>query len=100
MDLAKIYHKFALSLFPEAIRVADWFHVNRYITGALQSIRRRVSKSLTGESAKYLRRYKQLLEKRNTKLINKEQDRLVKLLNFSEEITQVYGVKKSLISMS
>lgn len=97
MDLAKSYHKFTSTLFPEAIRVADRFHVNHYITEALQSVRRRVSKGLNGKSAKYLKRHKKLLEKRSDKLTAKEQDRLVKLLSFSKEIAQVYGIKEYLI---
>ncbi|WP_343288431.1 transposase [Turicibacter bilis] len=35
MDLAHSYHKFVAEVFPEAIRIADRFHVNRYITDAL-----------------------------------------------------------------
>ena len=31
MDLAKYYHTFAAEVFPQAIWIADRFHVNRYI---------------------------------------------------------------------
>lgn len=43
MDLAKSYHKFIDIIFPDALRIADRFHVNRYITDALQEVRKRLS---------------------------------------------------------
>ena len=42
MDLAKAYHTFCKEWFPNAIRIADRFHVNRYVTEALQEVRRMV----------------------------------------------------------
>lgn len=39
MDLAKAYHTFVKDMYPEAIRIADRFHVNRYVTDALQAER-------------------------------------------------------------
>lgn len=38
MDLAKNYHAFAAEFFPEAIHIADRFHVNGYIIEALNEI--------------------------------------------------------------
>lgn len=44
MDLARSYPNFAKDVYPEAIRIADHFHVNRYITNALQRIRKPITK--------------------------------------------------------
>ena len=38
MDLARVYHTICDELFPNAIRIADRFHVNRFITDALQEV--------------------------------------------------------------
>lgn len=64
MDVAKSNHKFCAEVFPNALRIADRFHVNRYITDALQAVRRRVSQTLAPDSVKYLKRYKNLLSQR------------------------------------
>jgi transposase len=98
MDLARSYHKFVAEVFPDAIRIADRFHVNRYLTDALQAVRRRISLSLTPESRKYLKRNKNLIGKRYDSLSEKEERKLGKLLNYSKELTEVYAIKESLIN--
>lgn len=98
MDLARSYHKFVAEVFPDAIRIADRFHVNRYLTNALQAVRRRISLSLTPESRKYLKRNKNLIGKRYDSLSEKEERKLGKLLSYSKELTEVYAIKESLIN--
>lgn len=39
MDLAKSYHNFAKEVFPNALCIADRFHVNRYVTREMDLIR-------------------------------------------------------------
>ncbi len=46
MDLAKAYHTFAKKIFPATIRIADRYHVNRYVTEAIQAVRKSVQKRL------------------------------------------------------
>jgi transposase len=46
MDLAKGYHTFIKEVYPSAIRIADRFHVNRYVTEALQFVRKQVQNML------------------------------------------------------
>ncbi|MBS3201715.1 transposase, partial [Turicibacter bilis] len=96
MNLARSYHKFVAEVFPDAIRIADRFHVNRYLTDALQAVRRRISLSLTPESRKYLKRNKNLIGKRYDSLSEKEERKLGKLLSYSKELTEVYAIKESL----
>lgn len=97
MDLARSYPKFVGEVFLHAIRVADRFHVNRYITEALQAVRRRVSLTLTPESRNYLKRHKKLLGKRYDSSGEKEEQRLGKILSYSKELTDVYVIKEALI---
>ncbi|WP_054742412.1 transposase [Cellulosilyticum ruminicola] len=80
MNLAKIYHNFVKEVFPTAIRIADCFHVNRYITDALHSIRKRVSKKLNTYQSKFLKQNKKLLERRNDSLTKAEQTLLERIL--------------------
>ena len=97
MDLAKGYHNFAKEVFPQAIRIADHFHVNRYITDALQSLRKRISKTLPIYNARFLKQNKQILEKRNDMLNISEQEILNKILCLSKELKEAYWFKERLI---
>jgi transposase len=54
MDLAKGYHTFIKEVYPSAIRIADRFHVNRYVTEALQLVRKEVQKDLTPRARQQL----------------------------------------------
>ena len=97
MDLAKYYHTFAKETFPHAIRIADRFHVNRYILDSLQSIRRRVSK----EKPKYyqlLKGKKSLLSRRSDSLSNQEVLQVEQLLSLSPHLKAVYELKEELIT--
>lgn len=97
MDLAKSYHNFAKEAFPNAIRIADRFHVNRYITEALHTIRKRLTKTIPSQQAKQLKRSKKLLGKRHDSLTLREQEILLEILKIFDELSQVYYFKESLI---
>ena len=97
MDLAQYYHKFAEETFPNAIRIADRFHVNRYALDALQDVRRRVSLGLSSQNRVFLKCNKNLLSKRNDQLDEKESIILKKLINLSSELEKVYRWKEDLI---
>ena len=97
MDLAKSYHNFAKEVFPNAIRIADRFHVNRYITDALHAIRKRISKTLPIRQTKELKKNKNFLERRNDSLNEKERLLLETLLKCSTELAQAYWFKEKLI---
>jgi transposase len=94
MDLAKGYHKFAREHFPNAIRIADRFHVNRFLTDALHDVRKRISKTLTVQSRKLLKSKLKLLEKRNNSLTDEEKNELNLILSLSSELAQTYKLKE------
>lgn len=98
MDLAKSYHNFAKEIFPDAIRVADRFHVNRFITEALHDIRKRICKRLPSNIAKAIKKSHNLLEKRRDSLSLKEVEILEKMLNASKELKDAYEFKEKLIN--
>lgn len=96
MDLARGYHTFVATYFPEAIRVADRFHVNGYIMDALNEIRRRVGKNLDTVNRTNLNRKKHLLNKRNENLSEEQLQELKILLNYSNELACAYALKEQL----
>lgn len=97
LDLARGYHSFAATFFPEAIRVADRFHVNGYIMEALNEIRRRVGRDLDTASRTNLNRQKHLLNKRNDSLNAEQLEKLKTLLDYSDELAYAYDLKEQLI---
>lgn len=73
MNLTKSYHNFAKKVFPNAIRIAAHFYVNRYITDTLHSIRKRICRTLNSYQSTLLKHNKKLLAKRNDSLNDSEQ---------------------------
>jgi transposase len=47
MDLAQAYHTWIRECFPQAILIADRFHVHGYIIEALQEVRKTVQSTLS-----------------------------------------------------
>lgn len=97
MDLAKGYHNFAKTMFPTAIRIADRFHVNRYITDALHDLRRRLCREFPAMKAHMLKSSRKILGKRNDSLNVNEKLKLQKILNMNKELANAYKVKEKLI---
>jgi len=80
MDLAKAYHTFAENMYPTAIRIADRYHVNRYVTEALQAVRKFVQKQLSPFAKKDLKQHFRILGKRRDQLEDVEKRILHRLL--------------------
>lgn len=97
MDLAKAYHTFAKKMFPAAIRIADRYHVNRYVTEALQAVRKSVQKRLNAFAKKDLKQYFRILGKRNDQLSIEERMILKRLLQYDTVLRQVYDWKEAFI---
>ena len=97
MGLARSYHSFAQAIYPNAIRITDHFHVNRYITDSLQAIRKRITKNIPTYQGKLLKQYKKLLDKRHDCLNKLELATLDTILKISIELKQAYWFKEKLI---
>jgi len=95
MCLAKYYHTFAAEVFPNAVRIADRFHVIRYILDALQQIRRRVSKEQP-QHYRLLKSNKSLLSRRPDPLSQREDVLVQQLLSLNPD-RAVYELKEELI---
>ncbi|PMC37489.1 transposase [Bacillus sp. UMB0899] len=98
MDLAKGYHTFIKVVYPSAIRVADRFHVNRYVTEALQVIRKQIQKDLTPHARQQLKQNDRLLGKRNDQLSDKEMELVNQFLHYSTDLHAVYNWKEAFIT--
>lgn len=97
MDLAQGYHTFAAEFFPGALRIADRFHVNRYILEALSEVRRQICKNLPRKDSVKLKRGRHILNKRQEDLNEEQLLELERLLCFSPDLRAVHGLKEQLI---
>lgn len=98
MDLAKGYHTFIKELYPAAIRIADRFHVNRYVTEALQVVRKQVQKELSPRARHQLKLHHRVLGKRADQLSEKETNLIIQFLQYSEVLRRVYEWKEAFIT--
>jgi transposase len=97
MDLAKYYHTFAAEVFPKAVRIADHFHVNRYILDCLQQVRRRISKEQP-RHYRLLKGKKSLLSRRLDSLSAQDVLLVEQLLVLSPDLRAIYDLKEELIT--
>ena len=95
--MAKAYHTFAENMYPTAIRIADRYHVNRYVTEALQAVRKFVQKQLSPFAKKDLKQHFRILGKRRDQLEDVEKRILHRLLQYTEILHQVYIWKEAFI---
>lgn len=97
LDVASGYHRFGKETYPNAIRIADRYHVNRYVTNALHTIRKDVQKQLAPYAKKHLKRCHRLLGKRRDSLTKAEAKECSVLLSYSSLLCQAYEWKEAFI---
>ena len=90
----KVYRDLARDYFPQATIVIDKFHVVRYVTWALENVRKRIQKQLHPEKRKYFKRSRKLLLTRRSKLKEESIDALVLMLSQSEDLATAYHLKE------
>lgn len=98
MDLAKGYHAFIAETYPSAIRIADRYHVNRYVTETLQIVRKQVQTDLSPHARKQLKQNFRLLGKRADQLTGKEVKLVEQFLSYSDVLRAVYEWKEAFIT--
>ena len=98
MDLATGYHTFVKEMYPHTIRIADRFHVNRYVTEALQHVRKHIPKDLSPSAKADVKQHSQLLGKGHEQLSNKERVNLKRQLGYAQLLRRVYEWKEAFIT--
>lgn len=94
MDMNRTYRDLAKDYFPRATIVIDKFHVVRYITWALENVRKRVQKQLHPDKRKYFKRSRKLLLTHQSKLSEESLEALEILLLQSEDLAVAYHLKE------
>ena len=95
MDLAPHYHTWMKECFPDAIRIADRFHVHRYVVEAVQAVRKTVQSTLSPRAKANLKAKHRLLNPREASLPAEKQQELKEILGYSTLLQQVHAWKEA-----
>lgn len=79
--------------FPQAIIVADRYHVIRQVIWAMENVRKNEQKNLSPKFRKYFKRSKSLLCKSINRLKTEEQSALALMFQISPRLAQAYRLK-------
>ncbi len=94
MDMNYVYRDIAETYFPNATIVIDKFHVVRYVTWALENVRKRIQKDMHPSRRKYFKRSRRILLSHYDKLSNENKDALEVMLSISSDLAQAYYLKE------
>lgn len=94
MDMNYVYRDIAETYFPNATIVIDKFHVVRYVTWALENVRKRVQKDMHPSRRKYFKRSRRILLSHYNKLSAENKDALEVMLSLSPDLAQAYYLKE------
>lgn len=93
-DMNKVYRDLARQYFPNATIVVDKFHVVRYVTWALENVRKRIQKQLHPSKRKYFKRSRKLLLTHKKKLNEESIQALEIILLQSQDLAVAYHLKE------
>lgn len=94
MDMNYVYRDIAETYFPNATIVIDKFHVVRYVTWALENVRKRIQKDMHPTRRKYFKRSRRILLSHYDKLSDENKDALEVMLSISSDLAQAYYLKE------
>lgn len=94
MDMNYVYREIAETYLPNATIVIDRFHVVRYITWALENVRKRIQKEMHPDKRKYFKRSRRILLCHFEKLSDENRDALEIMLQQSPDLAAAYYLKE------
>ena len=94
MDMNYVYRDIAKTLLPNATIVIDIFHVVRYVTWALENVRKRVQKQMHPDKRKYFKRSRRILLSHYFKLSDSNKEALEIMLMQSPDLATAYYLKE------
>ncbi len=93
-DMNRVYKDLAVQYFPNATIVIDKFHVVRYVTWALENVRKRVQKQMLPSKRKYFKRSRRLLLSHKENLNEESLLALEVMLSQSNDLAVAYHLKE------
>ena len=94
MDMNQVYRDLARTYLPNATIVIDRFHVVRYVTWALENVRKRIQKDMHKDKRRYFKRSRRLLLSSREKLKEEQLEALEVMLRQSSDLATAYHLKE------
>lgn len=90
MDMSSLFRSVIKNCFPNAIIIADKYHVQRQVSWALENVRKRVQGEFHENRRKYFKRSRTLLLKKYSSLNEDELEQLSHMLELSKDLAKAY----------
>lgn len=97
-DMNPHFKSVAQTCFPNAVIVADRFHVVRQAFWAMENVRKAEQKKLPKQHRIYFKRSRHLLMKKPDKLTDEDMDKLSLLFEIAPRLADAYRVKNEFLS--
>lgn len=97
-DMNPHFKAVAQACFPNAVIVADRFHVVRQVFWAMENVRKAEQKGLPKQHRIYFKRSRHLLMKKFDKLTDEELNKLALMFEISPRLADAYRVKNEFLS--
>lgn len=98
-DMCKPFVSVARTFFPNAKIIIDRFHFIRYITWALENVRKRLQKTMPTHLRKYYKRSKRLLPASYEKLSDENKSALDLMLLYNDDLRLVHSLKEAFFKL-
>ena len=98
-DMNPHFRQVAKICFPQAIVVADKYHVIRQVYWAMEKVRKNEQNKLSKRFRKYFKRSKHLLAKRIENLTPEEMDRLALMFEIAPRLADAYRIKNDFLTV-
>ena len=94
IDMNRVYKDVVNAFLPNATIVIDRFHVIRYVTWALENVRKRIQKKMHPEKRRYFKRSRRILLSHKNRLSNDNLLALEVMLQQSQDLAVAYYLKE------
>lgn len=94
IDMSSLFYNTLKPLFPNAIFIADRFHVVRQVIWAFDMVRKEIQRSLSKYRRRYFKRSRKLLIRRRSELNETDLDAVDNMLNVSNKLATAYYLKE------
>lgn len=98
-DMNPHFRQVAKICFPQAIIVADKYHVIRQVYWAMENVRKNEQNKLSTRFRKYFKKSRNLLLKRTEKLTEEEIDRLSLMFEIAPRLADAYRIKNDFLAV-
>ena len=98
-DMNPHFRRVSQACFPNAVIVADRYHIVRQVYWAMERVRKNEQNKLSNRFRKYFKNSKHLLSKKPEKLTEEEMDRLAFMFEIAPRLADAYRLKNEFLAV-